>query len=63
LVNKLEVDMPCTYPLLICQYSIANKKGVTDTPTTHVNRALNKALDDLLKDGIIDKIIQDAFAK
>lgn len=41
----------------------ASKKGVTDTPTTHVNRTLNKALDDLLKDGIIDKIIQDAFAK
>lgn len=41
----------------------ANRKGITETPTTHVYKEINKALDGLLKDGIIDKIIQDAFSK
>lgn len=41
----------------------ANQKGITETPTTNVYKAINKALDSLLEDGIIDKIIQDAFSK
>lgn len=41
----------------------AVEKGITETPTTNVYKAINKALDDLLNDGIIDKIIQDAFSK
>jgi hypothetical protein len=41
----------------------ANERGITETPTTNVYTAINKALDDLLKDGIIDKIIQDAFSQ
>ena len=44
-------------------HSNANPKGVTETPTTHVYEEINKALDALLNDGIIDKIIQDAFSK
>lgn len=41
----------------------ANLKGITETPTTHVYTEINKALDKLLEDGIIDQIIQDAFSK
>ena len=37
--------------------------GVTATPTTNVYEEINKALDFLLEDGIIDRIIQDAFSK
>lgn len=37
--------------------------GVTATPTTNVYEEINKALDLLLEDGIIDRIIQDAFSK
>lgn len=38
-----------------------NAKGKTET--THVYTEINKALDALLDDGIIDRIIQDAFSK
>ena len=38
-----------------------NARG--ETTTTHVYKEINKALDALLNDGIIDKIIQDAFSK
>ena len=41
----------------------ANSRGVTETPTTHVYKEINKALDALLEDGIIDRIIQDVFSK
>lgn len=41
----------------------ANINGITQTPTTHVYTEINKVLDNLLRDGIIDKIIQDAFSK
>ena len=40
-----------------------NAKGESDTPTTHVNRAVNAALDRLLSDGTIDKIINEVFSK
>lgn len=35
----------------------------TSTPTTHVFDAANRALDKLLSDGAIDKIINDVFSK
>lgn len=41
----------------------ANSRGITNTPTTYVYDEINKALDNLLKNGVIDKIIQDAFSK
>jgi hypothetical protein len=41
----------------------ANPKGITGTPTSNVYNTINKALDSLLEDGIIDKIMQDAFSK
>ncbi len=38
-----------------------NARG--ETKTTHVDKAINKALDQLLTDGTIDKIIIDVFSK
>lgn len=38
-----------------------NARGETDT--THVDNAVNRALDQLLTDGTIDKIIQEVFSK
>jgi hypothetical protein len=41
----------------------ANPRGFTSTPTTHVFKTANKAIDNLLSDGKIDKIINDVFSK
>ena len=38
-----------------------NARG--ESQTTHVDNAINKALDQLLSDGTIDKIINDVFSK
>lgn len=41
----------------------ASPEGFTEPLTTRVYAEINYALDGLLRDGIIDKIIQDAFSK